>query len=215
MTRLGPVCRVQFSTERAGKRIRWHTSQRLMPGTVVAISTLTDNFKTVCKPAVVADRPIRNGLERKPPTIDLTWAKLDDFVIDPNEELVMIESRRGFFEAVRHTLVGLQHVARSTSPLLKYLVQGSDIDSSPDFVVNQPTMDLSPILHHLPVNTLEKARVLNVYRNYNVLGGISNDIGKHTSLDHSQLRAVHRILTKELAIIQGPPGRYLMLLPSI
>lgn len=214
MTRLGPVCRMQLSTERAGKKIRWQTSQRLTPGTVVAISTVSDSFQSICKPAVIADRPIKHGLERRPPTIQLLWANIEDAVFDPTEELVMIESRRGFFEAVRHTLVGLQHVARSTNPIIKYLVEGSTSDLNPQFIIEKPRMDLTPILHHLPEDHSEKAQLIDSYRNYEVLEGIPDDIGRHTSLDNSQLQAVHRILTKELAIIQGPPGRYFILQPS-
>ncbi|KAK6086018.1 helicase required for RNAi-mediated heterochromatin assembly 1 [Seiridium cupressi] len=206
MTKIGPVCRIQFSTQRAGKRIRWTTSQRLTPGTIVAISTATDNFKSICKTAVVADRPIRAGLEKKPPTIEILWADTTDIVIDPTQELVMIESRRGYFEAVRHTLVALQQAARLDSPMTKYLVEGSGVDGEPSYITNNSRMDLTPLLHRLPEDPILKGRLLRSYENYNVLGGIPSDIGQYTSLDNSQLQAVHRILTKELAIVQGPPG---------
>ncbi|KAK8079119.1 hypothetical protein PG994_002926 [Apiospora phragmitis] len=38
MTDQGPLCRITFSTERAGKKIRWTNTRRLTPGTVVALS---------------------------------------------------------------------------------------------------------------------------------------------------------------------------------
>ncbi|KAH6651518.1 P-loop containing nucleoside triphosphate hydrolase protein, partial [Truncatella angustata] len=206
MTRLGPVCRIQFSSQRAGKKIRWTTSPRLTHGSVVAISTAADNFQTICKVATIADRRFKDGLDQQPSLIDIFWANIQDAVIDPSQELVMIESRHGFFEAVRYTLVGLQHVAKSGSPILKYLVNGRNLDASPSFIMENPKIDLSPIIHYLPRDSLERARLLHPYRNYDILEGITDDIAPNTSLDNSQLQAVHRILTKELAIIQGPPG---------
>ncbi|KAI1879798.1 hypothetical protein JX265_001419 [Neoarthrinium moseri] len=206
MTRLGPVCRLQFSTQRAGRKIVWTRTRRLTPGTIVAISTAADNFETICKPAVIADRSIRDGLDKKPPTIQILWSDISDAVIDPNQELVMIEARRGFFESVRHTLVGLQHVAQIKTPFDKYLVQGSQADENPQYVLDNPKMDISGLLHHLPDDSIERERLLGPYRNYDILSGIPANIGPHTSLDNSQLQAVHRILTKELAMVQGPPG---------
>ncbi|ETS84456.1 hypothetical protein PFICI_02481 [Pestalotiopsis fici W106-1] len=205
MSALGPVCRLQFSTERAGKRIQWSVSSRLTPGTVVAISTATDSFRSLCSTAVVMGRNIED-LAKSPPTIDIKWAETEQMVFDPTEELVMIEARSGFYEAVRHTLVGLQHVARSNSPLLKYLVEGSMQDNSPQFIKNNGRMDLTSILHHIPDHGDQRQEILNKYSNFDVRGGMPNEIRKYTNLDGSQFRAVHRLLTKELAICQGPPG---------
>ena len=111
MTRLGPVCRIQFSTRRAGKAIKWQQSRRLTPGTIVAVTTAGDDFQSVCKVGVVAQRPFVGGLDQNPPEIDIFWADPDDAVVDPLEELVMVESRSGYFESVRHVLVGLQRAA--------------------------------------------------------------------------------------------------------
>lgn len=122
MTRLGPICRVRFSIERAGKRIRWNQTRRLTTGSLVVLSTAKDGFRTICMPAVIADHAIRDGLDQNPPTIQFYWANIDDAVMDPAAELVMLESRIGYFEATRHTMVGLQHAAATTTPLDKYLV---------------------------------------------------------------------------------------------
>lgn len=111
MTRIGPICRISFSTSRAGRKIKWQQSKRLTPGTLVALSPVSDGFQTICKVAVVAQRPMLGGLDQNPPEIDLFWADLDDAVVDSDEELVMIESRNGYFEAIRHALIGLQHAA--------------------------------------------------------------------------------------------------------
>lgn len=113
MTRLGPLCRTCFSTEHAQKKIMWQQSRRLRPGSIVAISTKSDNFSTICMTATVAQRPYRGGLDQNPPQIDIVWGNVDDYVIDPDVELVMVEARSGYFEAVRHTLVGLQMASHS------------------------------------------------------------------------------------------------------
>lgn len=115
MARIGPICRISFSTENAGRRIQWQQSPRLTPGTIVAISTAADQFNTICKIASVAQRPYKDGLDQNPPQVDIIWAKASDAVVDPELELVMVESRTGYFEAVRHALVGLQMAATCQS----------------------------------------------------------------------------------------------------
>jgi helicase required for RNAi-mediated heterochromatin assembly 1 len=70
---------------------------------------------TICKVAVVAARRVIGGLmpdededENTPPRIEIFWADAHDAVIDPFERMVMVESKGGYFEGVRHTLRGLQ-----------------------------------------------------------------------------------------------------------
>ncbi|KAI0487711.1 P-loop containing nucleoside triphosphate hydrolase protein [Xylaria cf. heliscus] len=214
MTRLGPMCRIQFSTQRAGKKIRWTQTRRLTTGSLVAISTAADGFRTLCIPAVIADHPIRDGLDRNPPTIQIFWGSTDDAVLDPTVELVMLESRSGYFEAVRHCMVGLQHVASTETTLDKYLVSLDKSDLAAEYVRENPKMNISSLVHHipgsstLPVETVRQRLVeaRDLLRNHQVLDGIDGKISTYTNLDNSQLSAVHRILTKELGIIQGPPG---------
>ncbi|KAI1137668.1 P-loop containing nucleoside triphosphate hydrolase protein [Hypoxylon sp. FL0543] len=214
MTRLGPMCQVQFSTERSGKRIRWMQTRRLTVGTLVAISTASDCFQTICMPAIISEHRVRDGLDQNPPTIHFQWANLDDAVIDPNEELVMIESRSGYFEAVRHSMVGLQHVANTETPLDKYLVNADMNDEPAGYVKENPWMDIRSLVHHVPgsssmTNSEMNAKMAEAcapLRRYPILDGFDNQLSRYTNLDNSQLSAVHRILTKELAIVQGPPG---------
>lgn len=214
MTRMGPMCQVQFSTARSGKKIRWTQTRRLTVGTLVALSPASDGFKTICMPAIISDHRIRDGLDQSPPTIHFQWANPQDAVMDPTQELVMIEPRYGYFEAVRHTMVGLQHVASTESPLDKYLVQGDKSDLPAKYVRETSKMDISSLIHHAPDHAsmespevrakMDKAK--EVLRSYAVLDGFDARLSKYTNLDNSQLSAVHRILTKELAIVQGPPG---------
>ncbi|KAI1127248.1 P-loop containing nucleoside triphosphate hydrolase protein [Nemania abortiva] len=214
LTRLGPMCRVQFSTERAGKKIRWTQTRRLTTGSLVAVSTAEDSFRTICMPAVIADHPIRDGLDQTPPTIQIFWASTDDAVLDPTTELVMLESRSGYFEAVRHCMLGLQHVAAAPTVLDKYLVSLDKSDLAAQYVQENPRMNIGSLVHHIPeaatmpTDTISQrlSEARESLRNYQVLDGIDDQISPYTNLDNSQLSAVHRILTKELSIIQGPPG---------
>lgn len=58
-------------------------SRRLTPGTVLAISMAEDNFQSICKVAVVAQRPYTEGLEKEPPEIDIFWGGSVDAIFDP------------------------------------------------------------------------------------------------------------------------------------
>jgi helicase required for RNAi-mediated heterochromatin assembly 1 len=192
--------------ERVGKRVRWTHSRRLVPGTLVALSTSADNFATICKPAIVVDRSIRGGLECNPPRIQIFWANLEEATIDPNEELVMLESRQSFFESMRHTLVGLQHYVLAETRFDKYLVRGFQTDAVTERVRDNPYMDLTPLVHQTPSDDLKRACILGQYQSCDVLYGFPASMGEHSSLEDSQLQAVQRMLTKELTLIQGPPG---------
>lgn len=109
LSRLGPIVRIEFSTK---SRINWLQSRRLTPGKLVAVTTNSDGFRNICKIATVAQRPYRDGLDQDPPLVDLMWADLTDAVFDPTTELVMVESKHGYFEATRHALAGLKEVSQ-------------------------------------------------------------------------------------------------------
>lgn len=114
MAKIAPFSRVEFSTP---YNVQWKTTKRLMDGAVVALSTKKDNFRTICKIATVAQRPYAVGRDFDSTVavaVDLIWANPEDAVIDPALEMVMIESRNGYYEASRHTMLGLQHVAETT-----------------------------------------------------------------------------------------------------
>ena len=103
----GIAFRIEFSTEKSEKKIRWQQSKRLVAGTIVALSPHSDAFASICKICIVADRPIE-GLEQNPPQIDLFWGDIDDAAFDPLDKYIMVEARSGYFEASRHMLVALQ-----------------------------------------------------------------------------------------------------------
>lgn len=52
---------------------------------MVALSPVSDMFEKVCKIAIVAARPIFEGLDQNPPMIELYWGDHNDAVFDPVE----------------------------------------------------------------------------------------------------------------------------------
>lgn len=85
MGALGAAFRIEFSHDRAGKQIRWEQSTRLQQGTMVALTPMRDNFRSICKVAIVAARPYEGGLDQNPPQIDIFWGDPNDAAIDPVE----------------------------------------------------------------------------------------------------------------------------------
>lgn len=80
---------------------------------MVALTTTKDMFKTICRIAVVAARPLA-GVLMNPPEIDIFFASPGEIEMDPQQEWVMVECRDSYFEAYRHTLRSLQRM--STEP---------------------------------------------------------------------------------------------------
>ena len=116
----GAACRIAFSTAKSETCVNWHNPEqnRLKVGSLVAMSN--DNFKSQCLVAVVAARPLYGGLvpdltkgedDWTPPRIDIFWARTEDAVWDPAEEMVMIEARSAYYEPQRYAMLGLQHAA--------------------------------------------------------------------------------------------------------
>ncbi|KAF5018322.1 hypothetical protein F66182_9706 [Fusarium sp. NRRL 66182] len=127
----GPACRISFSPDRSPIKVNWKQSTRLTAGTLVALSTVSDCFAKQCFLAVVAARYLLGGLlpdpednedENTPPRIEIFWSNCADAVFDPTVEMVMLEAKGGYFETVRHAMVGLQHAASFESKFDKYIV---------------------------------------------------------------------------------------------
>ncbi|KAK5115668.1 hypothetical protein LTR62_000757 [Meristemomyces frigidus] len=192
----GIAVRVTFSLGRVGKKIRWEQSKRLISGGLVVLTPAKDMYKTAKRTivATVAGRPL-SGLELNPPEIDLYFARAEELEIDPAEVWVMIEERQGFYEAHRHTLLGLQMMMRESFPLAEHLVDAKPTVSPPQYVLDQPKADLTAVLRN---NRQEKYENVHILRPW--------PVQPSSDLDSSQLAALQRMLTKRLAIIQGPPG---------
>ncbi|EPS39692.1 hypothetical protein H072_6524 [Dactylellina haptotyla CBS 200.50] len=192
----GICVKMSFSTNRARKRIRWENSKRLCPGTLVALTS--DNFDKSIRVATVAARPIdslnydsRRGLE-----VDLLLLP-EELEIDPTKTWIMVESRSSYFEAYKHVLKALQRM-EIDFPLHHILTLQEKEIRAPKSIVRHPNLDLTPCFNDQADTT--------ALRDVNVLQKFPTKKTLTTSMDETQLEAVKRILTKELAVIQGPPG---------
>lgn len=190
----GIALRVTFSTFRAQKKILWEQSKRLISGSLVVLTPAEDMFKSKTIVATVAARQLAT-LNADPPEIDLFIARAEELEIDPAMKFVMIEERSAYFEAHKHTLLALQKMALERFPLSEHLVGAQPLVSAPQHLINNPYMDLTSVFNNNRNET---------YENIDVLTGWPTQ--PQSDLDQSQTAAMHRILTKSLAIVQGPPG---------
>lgn len=186
--------RITFSLGRVGRNIRWGQSRRLMSGSLVALTTKDDMFKSICKVAVVAARPL-DGLRLNPPRIDLFFASPCELELDPDTEWLMIEERSSFFEAQRHIMTALQKMAVEPFPLSEHLVDVRGDVLPPEYACKRQYMDMSEIFQSTPGDRTYERMDLRRWPEE-----------PPTTLDSSQLSALQRILTKRLSLIQGPPG---------
>ncbi|CAG8191763.1 unnamed protein product [Penicillium nalgiovense] len=83
LARAGLALHIQFSTRRAGKNIAWAYSNRLNPGTIVALTPKNNAFLSKCVVAVVACR-LLEAVEKDPPEVDLFLASPNDIEVDPH-----------------------------------------------------------------------------------------------------------------------------------
>ncbi|KZF23074.1 hypothetical protein L228DRAFT_253258 [Xylona heveae TC161] len=191
----GPAARVAFSMTRAGKKVHWEQSKRLLTGSMVALSPAKDAFESKCVVAIVAARPLA-GLTQSPPEVDLFFGGPEEIELDPQEEWIMVEARTGYFEAYRHTLLALQKLMSEKFPLTKYLVEVQKEVGPPERLLRNGSVNLSSVCSS-PKDSSSYANVDLTSKSPRL---------PPMDLDKSQISAMHRILSKELAIVQGPPG---------
>ncbi|KAF3928016.1 hypothetical protein AA313_de0200928 [Arthrobotrys entomopaga] len=191
---LGICIKMNFSTNRARKKILWKHSKRLCPGTLVAMST--DNFTDVIRIATVAARPLE-GLDYSFPELEVDLLmEAGELEVDPTKNWVMIESRNSYFEAYKHVLKALQRMDLKF-PLHKILTLQDTTIEAPRYIQQNSNLDLTACFNDQSDRSLQSVDVLE---------GFPRKRDITTSMDQSQLDAVERIMTKELAIVQGPPG---------
>ncbi|TVY89198.1 Helicase required for RNAi-mediated heterochromatin assembly [Lachnellula willkommii] len=205
---VGPAFRVEFSTERAGKQIRWEQSKRLMQGTLVAISSHKDSFRTSCKVAVIAARPLVGGVDQNPPQVDIFWGDNNDAVFDPDEHYIMVEARTGYFEASRHMLVAIQKLMTESFALAKHIVDLDSNVTAPTYVEDHSIYDLSSLLPPEKATEIIEGGITRADRlqNVDLLDPEAFPKIPESGMDPSQLLAFKSMMNKKVAIVQGPPG---------
>jgi helicase required for RNAi-mediated heterochromatin assembly 1 len=192
-SRQGLAVEVAFSTQRAGVRINWEQTSRLMTGSVVVLSR--DNFHTSCIVATVAAHDIVK-LNENPPKIDLYISDFEDIEIDPTVTFIMVENRNTFFEAQKHTMLALQRMVEESFPLSAAIIERhrSFNSTPPNHIATNPFFDFSKFYGP-------------EFKSVNALTPFPTEFyedGK--AMDKSQCDALQLMLTKPLAIVQGPPG---------
>ncbi|KAJ5735908.1 uncharacterized protein N7483_001033 [Penicillium malachiteum] len=193
MAQGGMAFRIRFSTHRAGKKILWKYSSRLLAGSVVALSPAKDAFKSKCVVATVAARPL-DLVSNYPHQVDIYFATPEDIDFDPQTEWIMVESRVGYFEAYRHTLTALQKLYHESFPLSNHICH---LDAN--VPVSDSIMENSSLDFQCLTGTSSEVK-----SSYNVLTDLpTTPLG---NLNDLQWQALKEMLTKKLALIQGPPG---------
>ena len=187
---VGMCMKVTFSLNRAGKRIRWAASKRLVPGSLLCISD--DEFKTF-KVVTVAARPLL-GLEENPPELDIHFLP-DEVEIDTSKTLVMIEARSSYFEAYKWVLKSLQRMHANQFPLKEQICFLDNEMTTPAYVRLNPTYNLTTVFPDTPDR--EELEEVNILKQWPKVS---------TSMDDTQLMALKSILTNPVSVIQGPPG---------
>lgn len=110
----------------------------------------------------------------------------------------MIESQ-AYFEAYRHNLKVLQELNGENFPFKRYLVDLDENVLPPSYLTNNPNYTIS---NGLPASNPES-------KNFpiNILSEETWPTPEDLHMDQSQYDAYFAALTKQLAIIQGPPGK--------
>ncbi|CAG8245566.1 unnamed protein product [Penicillium olsonii] len=197
VTDQGLAIRVCFSARRAGKNIFWATSDRLRPGTLVALSPVADDFMTKCVVGVVACKLLKK-IEKDPKEVVILLASFDDVDLDTQKEWTMVEARTGYFEATRNTMTALQKLSTEKFPLKEIICGVERNIGAPEYLKSQPCMDLSPLVQAAPDQKPTMDMSVDILNNWPI-----HPMGQ---LDAPQWAALRQMLTKSLSVTQGPPG---------
>jgi hypothetical protein len=182
--RNGIVYRVSFTID---CEVAWERSKRLMYGALLCLSC--DSFKTLMW-ATVANRDV--SLLASSLQIDIRFPTGFEANFTPENVYTMVESSTTYFEAYQHVLKALQGLDIDRFPFAEHFIECSPNILPPSYLKQRDTYDLSTVFDggRTTFPVLQKWPVEDI----------------NTSIDDSQMRALHQALTKRLAIIQGPPG---------
>ena len=193
---------IKFEMTNKLKSTRWETSKRLIQGSLVCLTN--DNFKTVYF-AVIYDRDVKKLKDGK------ILIKFDDWISVNNRFLrydsfsngnfIMIETL-AYFESYRYTLEALKTFNENNFPFAEYIIYSrNDEIHPPKYLTNETEnlyYDFKPII--------KDSTHQNGYSNIDILQIQMWPNSILLGLNKSQYSALHLALTKELVVIQGPPG---------
>ncbi|KAI1300666.1 hypothetical protein EDD11_006064 [Mortierella claussenii] len=200
---IGVVHRMTFIVD--GRRVNWRQSRRLIPGSIVCLST--DHFEHF-RFATVVERDMEFLQDPRDLRIGIKFINPDP-QLDFNPDLcyTMIEATQGYYEAYQHVLKCLQNIDSSTLPFQPQLV-----GLEPE--LEQPEYSRGIECLH------DREFIENYLRDFPAR--LKNDgfQSQRTARDEQEpeskvkpyksqpkvMEAMERMLTKEFAVVQGPPG---------
>ncbi|KAF8934436.1 hypothetical protein BGZ58_005711 [Dissophora ornata] len=200
---VGLVHRMTFIVD--GRRVNWKQSKRLIPGTIVCLST--DHFEHF-RFATVIERDIeylQNPRDLRVGIMFLTPDSRLDF--DPDISYTMIEAMQGYFEAYRHILKCLQDIDPANMPFQPQLVGLEAELEQPAYSRNISNLWDRDFVEK---SVLEFPSILKGdeqgSRGKRVREDPLASSSKSKKVQPNVLDAMQRMLTSEFAIVQGPPG---------
>ncbi|MEQ2177458.1 hypothetical protein GOODEAATRI_003729 [Goodea atripinnis] len=116
--------------------------------------------------------------------------------IQTDQFFLMVETT-AYFEAYRYVLEGLKEQTEEDLPFQRYIVECSTDVQPPAYLRRKDVYNLSPVANPEHKNSI---------RPFSSLDTEAWPDMEELGLDESQMKAFQLALTKELAIIQGPPG---------
>ena len=179
-------------------KICWDRSKRLIYGTLLCIfpmDSVPGEDVSVCDPlwAVVINKDDKKLLKTcktlKHPNISIQFFNGYEPLFSPDKSYLILESRKVYFEAYKHTLTALQKMDPFSLPIQHILLGYRHKADSP---------------HYLLANS--SYVMTEIFPNLSSLDILGEWPGTSPILDESQYQAVKLALTNEIALIQGPPG---------
>ena len=201
--RQGVLYEVSFHPDgiRDISRIRWDRSKRLIFGTLLLIfpmDSVPGEEVSLHDPlwAVVVnkdDKQITNACAKglRDPNIAIQFESGFEPQFSYYKRYYMLESRKVYYEAYKHTLSILQQMNPSSLPFQEIILGHSTTTHPPRYVTPRTAYPMSRIFPRLDG---PKLRVLSSWPERSPI------------MDESQYKAVKLALTNQLAVIQGPPG---------
>ncbi|KAF9586547.1 NFX1-type zinc finger-containing protein 1 [Lunasporangiospora selenospora] len=202
-TGVGLVHRMSFLVD--GCRVNWRQTKRLIPGTLVCLST--DDFKHY-RFATVVERDIDLLSDPRDLRIGIMFQDNNpELDFNPDIRYVMIESMQGYFEAYRHVLKCLQEINPATLPFQKHLVELCPDLEPPPYSRSNPNFEnpdclaksTKSLVAHLKGDAKAHLKCKDNKEPDTV--EIEED-----PIQPNVAEAMDRLLRRELAIVQGPPG---------
>ncbi|CAI2180938.1 10853_t:CDS:10 [Funneliformis geosporum] len=208
------------------RKIFWEKSKRLLTGSLITLllpnsqsdenstsATSSDMYSIYFGVVILRDEKILAKYAK--------YADIDIHFIDPSIYPIafMVETTGVYFEAYNYVLKTLQSTNPSALPFEKYLapspdnlvdMKGKNKEGSNNIKVEPPLYTRAPGFEFdLSVLCTNDDQISNL--KLNVADSSSHDevtknLTRHSKLDETQAKALVSSLTREIALIEGPPG---------